>query len=448
MHALETLHLGQSHCLDGEAVALQIVGNTAAPRRLAKALVVALVASIFAMLLVPWQQAIKGHGRVVARSPLDRQQAIAAPVSGRIVDWYGHREGSRVKKGEKILKITDNDPDYLARLEAGVAQAKLKLTAARAKVESYDFHVRELKSYRDFTVTAATQVLEAARAKVQAAEQAREIAEASVKTAKINMERKKKLYEQGIDSARTYELAELDLRKSETDLQKALAELSGSLNEVQAKEAQRDSYQSEADAKVAKAEAERNEAIGDVAIAEKEVLNAETALARQSTQDVIAPCDGTILRLQAAQAGDIVKAGDPLFLVVPDAWDQAVELWVDGNDATLIEPGRSVRLVFEGFPGIQFMGWPSVAIGTFGGTVDLVDVTDNGSGEFRILVIPAEGEEWPDARYLRQGVRANGWVLLNRVTLGFEMWRKLNGFPPIVADRPPGENVPSKRKSK
>lgn len=445
---MSSIAVTQSRAQISDALAAQIVGNTVRPRRLAKALVIALIASIFALLFVPWQQTVTGKGRVVARSPLDRQQAIAAPVSGRIVDWYGHREGSRVKRGERILKITDNDPEYLTRLEASVAQAKLKLTAAKAKVESYDFHVRELKSYRDFTVTAATQILEAAKAKVRAAEQAREIAEASVKTAKINVERKKKLYEQGIDSARTYELADLELRKSETDLEKAMADLAAALNEVSAKAAQRDSYQSEADAKVAKAEAERNEAIGDVAIAEKELLNSETTLARQATQDVVAPCDGTILRLQAAQAGDIVKAGDPLFLVVPDSWDKAVEIWVDGNDATLIEPGRSVRLVFEGFPGIQFMGWPSVAIGTFGGTVDLVDVTDNGNGEFRILVVPDENDEWPDARYLRQGVRANGWVLLNRVTLGFELWRQLNGFPPVVAKEPPSDKDIKRPKAK
>ena len=40
---------------------------------------------------------------------------------------------------------------------------------------------------------------------------------------------------------------------------------------------------------------------------------------------------------------------------------------------------------------------------------------------------------WPSERFLRQGVRANGWVMLSRVTLGYEIWRQLNGFPPVVA---------------
>jgi hypothetical protein len=33
---------------------------------------------------------------------------------------------------------------------------------------------------------------------------------------------------------------------------------------------------------------------------------------------------------------------------------------------------------------------------------------------------------------LRQGARAQGWVLLNRVSVGYELWRQFNGFPPTL----------------
>jgi hypothetical protein len=46
---------------------------------------------------------------------------------------------------------------------------------------------------------------------------------------------------------------------------------------------------------------------------------------------------------------------------------------------------------------------------------------------------------WPDAEFLRQGNQAVGWVLLNRVPLGYEIWRRLNGFPPVLA---PGSKKP------
>ena len=35
---------------------------------------------------------------------------------------------------------------------------------------------------------------------------------------------------------------------------------------------------------------------------------------------------------------------------------------------------------------------------------------------------------------LRQGARANGWILLNQVTIGFEIWRQVNGFPPTLPE--------------
>ena len=68
-----------------------------------------------------------------------------------------------------------------------------------------------------------------------------------------------------------------------------------------------------------------------------------------------------------------------------------------------------------------------------------MDATDDGLGRFRVLVEPDPRDEpWPSAQYLRQGVRANGWVLLDNVSLGYELWRQFNGFPPAIAPQEPG----------
>ncbi len=93
-----------------------------------------------------------------------------------------------------------------------------------------------------------------------------------------------------------------------------------------------------------------------------------------------------------------------------------------------------MRIQFEGWPALQFSGWPSVAVGTFGGVISVIDAADDGKGKFRVLVVPDGNERWPSGRYLRQGVRANGWILLNRVTLAYELWRQFNGFPPALAN--------------
>jgi len=88
-----------------------------------------------------------------------------------------------------------------------------------------------------------------------------------------------------------------------------------------------------------------------------------------------------------------------------------------------------------------------VAVGTFGGKVIAINPSDDSKGNFKIFVGPdlddPMQEKWPDSRYLRQGIRANGWVILDTVPLGFEIWRQLNGFPPII-----DEPMPSEEKAK
>ena len=58
-------------------------------------------------------------------------------------------------------------------------------------------------------------------------------------------------------------------------------------------------------------------------------------------------------------------------------------------------------------------------------------------------MVPENKKEWPDARYLRQGVKSNAWLLLNRVSIGFEIWRQLNGFPPTVPQEKEDGSTPN-----
>jgi hypothetical protein len=177
-----------------------------------------------------------------------------------------------------------------------------------------------------------------------------------------------------------------------------------------------------------------DKARAEVSKAQKELREMESKNAGQQTRIITAPFDGFVVHINPNIGSGVLKKSDPLCTIVPDTKDRAVQIWLDGNDAPLVEPGRHVRLQFEGWPAVQFAGWPSVAVGTFGGTVVSVDMIDNGKGKFRCQVLPdaTDPQAWPEGRFLRQGVRTNGWVLLEQVPLWFEVWRKLNGFPPTV----------------
>lgn len=166
------------------------------------------------------------------------------------------------------------------------------------------------------------------------------------------------------------------------------------------------------------------------AAARAKLNRADVALNRQSAQLVLAPRDGRIQEINAAAAATLVSPGDVLASFAPEATVRAVELYMNGRDVPLIRPGRRVRLEFEGWPAVQFSGWPSVARGLFDGRVRALDATASRNGLFRILVEPAaDRPPWPEARFLRLGAKVRGWVLMETVPAGYELWRQLNDFP-------------------
>ena len=207
-------------------------------------------------------------------------------------------------------------------------------------------------------------------------------------TAKRNVDRQEKLLAKGLSSPLSIEKARINYNKYEVEESKAIAELS----------------------------------------------RIEVRLARQNNQLIRSPADGYLLEIKAGQGGQLVKQGQPLAVLVPDAETRAVELLIDGNDMPLLTVGRQVRLQFEGWPAVQFSGWPNVAVGTFGGIIGTLDAADDGQGRFRILVFENGNEidKWPSSKYLRQGVQAKGWIQLDEVRLGYELWRIFNGFPPAL----------------
>jgi len=169
----------------------------------------------------------------------------------------------------------------------------------------------------------------------------------------------------------------------------------------------------------------------EIAKIDAELNRLQVQKARQSLQTKIAPKDGTILRLFSSGSATFVKPGDMLASFIPDGVKRAAVLTVGGLDAPLISPGRKVRLQFEGWPVFQFSGWPEHGVGTFGGIVDFVEPVADQSGRFRIWVTPdPEDLDWPNEHYVRLGGRVRGWVLLEEVRLGYELWRQLNNFPP------------------
>ena len=126
-----------------------------------------------------------------------------------------------------------------------------------------------------------------------------------------------------------------------------------------------------------------------------------------------------------------------------------MELFIEGRDIGLVWPGRKVRLEFETWPAFQFSGIPEFAVGTFAGEVSFVEPGAGADGKFRVLVRETEPEAqcsipgdlrpglniagncgWPPQNFVPLGASSRGWILLDKVPLGYELWRLMNNFPP------------------
>lgn len=380
---------------------------------------------------VPWQQTVSGTGRVVAFAPLERQQFIEAPIEGRIAKWYV-MEGSNVKKGDLIVDISDNDPNFLNRLTEERNAVESRIDALEARAESIKSRIVNLEASKNNGTSAAKSRTLMAKDRIDAAEHSVDAAEAVFKTAQLNSKRQKSLHTQGLASDRALEIADLEEARALTELNRAKAALSATKSEMNALMSDQVKVTTDGGALIEDARAQFAAVMADLANAKAELPRISARLSRQHSQQVRAPRDGTIMRLIVTQDSEMVKPGEQLAILIPDTEERAVEIWIDGNDIPLISEGREVRIQFQGWPVVQFSGWPDLSFGTFGGHIVLVDSTDNGTGKFRIIVKPDEKKDWPSGKYLRQGVRANAWIFLNKVSIGYEFWRRFNDFPPII----------------
>jgi len=443
-------------------------------RRIAHLLSLTMLIAVALMAIAPWQQNVKGTGDVIAPAPEEREQVLEAPIKGRIVDWGpGIFENARVERGQMIAEIRDLDAAYAERLENKRRNMEQTVAAAAAQVdagqrifeaaqtvaETFEQQLQEYQSIKERTAVYEQFYVDAADRKVAGEAEMLRQYQAAIPQLEAEAQRTRNLFERGNIALQKLQEVERKLAESQAKVRYGEEQVAAAQAGLRAKTEEREAKLDKAGADIEEVQAKLRKARGDVskaqsdlakseqelAKAQKDLVDAEIDVARQGTRFITAPCDGYIVKINPNQGTAVLKEGDPICTIVPETSERIVQLWLDGNDAPLVEPGRHVRLQFEGWPALQFAGWPSVAVGTFGGEVLSVDATDNGAGKFRVLIGPdPDSEPWPEQRFLRQGVRSNGWVLLNRVPLWYEVWRQLNGFPPVVSMEKPDVAKPPK----
>lgn len=383
--------------VDHRRLSLQLVSTPRAHRTLVATICALLIGAALFLAFVPWVQTVHGSGKVTSFVPNARPQTLESSISGRIVQWFVH-EGQHVRRGDTIVVLSDINVNFFDTSLLDKLQT-LRDRTFSAQEQSIEVSIQRRKQ--------SEQRLAQTRARLDNV-----IVELS--TARTRYARADTLFQQDLVSRRDVETATLNLQRALADSVSMAAGINAAMQDVNA----------------FRAEEERviNQAFVTMQEAEVRLANAQ---GRVGASIITAPLDGIIVRIAKAGAGQTVKEGEQLAVVVPSTDDQAVEVYVTGMDAALVDPGRRVSLQFAGFPAFQVSGWRDVNVGIFHGIVRVVDAVDDGAGGFRLLIIPdSTSRPWPSSKYLRQGTEASGWIMLNEVSVGYELWRQLMGFPP------------------
>jgi multidrug resistance efflux pump len=355
-----------------------------------------------------------------------------------------------------------------------VQQAKNRVNAATASLnqakKNLDAFIRVAKASAEQRKLQAQDI-------VRQNEQALLAARQQLEIERINFDRVKYLFKEGLESKRNYELAEnskvsaetrvaglqdainaakrvvelgtlgesqaeIDIARQRDVVNQALETLLASDRDVSIAENDISRIDNETNGLIASLEAQQQSAQSTVAKASSDIekINVELAnvTARRNQTKIVSPVSGKVVRVTKFGTGSTVKAGDILLTIAPETTDRAVEIMVSDNDVSFVQLGRPVRLQFAGYPAVQFSGFPGISVGTFGGVVAFIDPMDDGSSRFRVIIkqenqtLPTGKKDkgWPRSANLRPGAEAVGWIMLDTVPLGYELWRQFNGFPP------------------
>jgi multidrug resistance efflux pump len=423
--------------LNSEVIELQGVSNIY-KRSYSKAIKYSLSAFFitgFVVLLMPWTQTVESLGKVTTLNPEGRPQTITSRIAGRVENWF-ISEGDFVKKNDTIAFISEikdeyMDPMLITRSEQQIKAKETTLESYEQKVNSVNSQIDALNKNLLLKMEQTRNKLVQAKIKVRTDSIEAQTSNNNYKVAEEQLQRFEELLVKGV-------ISKTDLENRRIKVQDALAKKTSAENKFMStkndllnSEIELNAVQQDYQEKIMKAESEKFSALSAFYEGEGSLTKLQGQLANYSMRKeyyyVLAPQDGYITKAYVLGIGEIVKEGAALCSIVPQQAEQAVELYINPIDLPLIKKGQNVQLTFDGWPAFVFSGWPGISFGTYQSEIVAFDKAISDNGKFRVLV-KNKGNRWPDAIQIGSGVE--GFALLNNVPVIYEIWRKLNGFPP------------------
>ncbi|RZV60350.1 MAG: biotin/lipoyl-binding protein [Flavobacteriaceae bacterium] len=389
------------------------------------------------ILFLPWTQNITASGQVTTLKPDQRPQTIQSPIPGRIEQWFV-QEGDLVEQGDTIIKISEVksdyfDPDLIQRTGDQIKVKKQSVDSYQSKVNALQSQIVALSQERELKLKQAQNKLEQSRLKVKSDSIDLEAANTNIRIAQTQFDRIVLLQKEGLKATKDVEEKRLKLQETQAKLISQENKLLAAKNDLINAELEIARVKASYVDKISKAQSNKFTAQSSQFDTEAQVSKLENSYSNYELRNklgyITAPQSGYINKAIKGGLGETFKEGERLVGIMPAFYDLAVETFVEPIDLPLVHLGEKVRVQFDGWPAIVFSGWPNASYGTYGAEVVAIENFISDNGKYRILLAPDKADrEWPEA--IRVGSGAKTIALLDDVPIWFELWRKLNGFPP------------------
>jgi multidrug resistance efflux pump len=389
------------------------------------------------ILFLPWTQNITSSGNVTTLKPDQRPQSIHTAIAGRIEKWYVN-EGDYVKKGDTILFISETkeeyfDPNLVQNTQNQANAKKLSGESYDDKANTIALQITAIQNERNLKLQQAQNKIQQAKLKITSDSIDLEATKTQLKIAKTQYNRAMQLNTEGLKPLTDVEEKRLKLQESEAKIITQENKFLNAKNEWLNTKVEINRISAEYADKTSKARSERYSAMSAKYENQAQVNKLENQVINYTLRNKLyyikAPQNGYVNRALQSGLGETIKEGTAIVSIMPSKYDIAVEAFVDPVDLPLVHKGEKIRLWFDGWPTIVFSGWPELSYGTFGGKIMAIENFISDNGKYRIL-IAQDPQENPWPKRLSVGSGAKTLAMLDNVPIWFELWRKLNGFPP------------------
>jgi multidrug resistance efflux pump len=393
---------------------------------------------LFAVIMfMPWTQNVRAKGQLISLQPESRPQMIESVIAGKIQKWYV-AEGQFVNKGDTILQISEVkdeyfDPQLLENTKLQLEAKKFSKLSYEEKVAALDGQIIALKRALDLKLNQTKNKVRQGELKMVTDSIDLSASKINFEVAREQYQRFKKLYDEGLRSLTDLENRQVKMQEAQAKFISQENKYLISKNELLNAKIDLNSVLADYQDKIAKANSDKFSAISgkyDTDATINKIQNQyNNYKVRLSQYFVLAPQNGFITQARQTGLGQIVKEGEEIVSIMPENYNLAIQMYIKPLDLPLFEKGQKVMIQFDGWPAIIFSGWPGVSFGTFEGHVLAIDNFTSDNQLYRVLVVPAKGSSsWPEQLKFGAGVKTI--TLLKNVSVWYEIWRQINGFPP------------------